>query len=103
MDGQSKKIREYLKFCYEEKIFPRLYGYLPFEILIEDNRIGHWHTSIRKMYTGLCDIHYFINEDFQLIEIGKEVSSALNPKKILDIKICPQGWEALKLINPHTL
>jgi hypothetical protein len=54
------------------------------------------------MYSDLCDTHYYINEDFKLIEEGKENSPALDPKEILNIKACPRGWEALKLINPHT-
>jgi hypothetical protein len=101
-DDQAIKIRKYLEFCHDERIFPKLEDYLPFEILIEDKRIGPFYTSIRIMYSDLCDTHYYINEDFKLIEEGKENSPALDPKEILNIKACPRGWEALKLINPHT-
>ena len=97
----TKEIDEYVSWCLENSVVPRLKGYLPFEVLMSQGRIAPHYTTIRMMYTGSIDMGYYVNQNGLLEQVGIENPPALEPKEVLSEEKHPDGWEPEGLRPPQ--
>jgi len=92
-------VEDYLDFCKERNVFPRFRGVKPFRELQKRGRITPLVTSIRVMYTGLIDEHYYVDENQMLLSINHPEEEPQKPEEVLDEKKHPDGWE-IEMVKP---
>lgn len=92
-----KEIIEYVEWCKSEHAEPHFVDYPPFQLLLLSGMVAPFISSIRIMYSGLLDVHYYINERGYLEEMSVNDPQPKDPRTILSRKKWPRGWDVGQL------